>query len=170
MRRLYFLSPTLEATRQIVDELLLARIPQRDIHVIANHSVALENLPEATVLENSDLIPALQKGAAIGGATGLLAGLVAIAFPPAGLVLAGGAVLMASTVAGAGVGAWAASLIGISTPNSRLRQFEDAVARGEFLILVDVPSNREEEIKALILRTHPETEVHATEPLTPAFP
>ena len=160
MHRLYFLSPSLESAKQVVNELLLARIPQNNVHVIANHAVTLENLPEASVLENSDFIPALQKGAAVGGATGLLAGLVAVAFPPAGLVLAGGAVLMASTLAGAGVGAWASSLIGISTPSSRLKEFEEAVARGQLLLLVDVPADREQEIQALIARTHPEATIH----------
>ncbi len=170
MHRLYFLSPNLQSAKQVVDALLLARIPQQNVHVVANHNVALENLPEASVLENSDLIPALQKGAAVGGATGLLAGLVAVAFPPAGLVLASGAVLMATTLAGAGVGAWASSLIGISTPSSRLKEFEDAVARGELLLLVDVPAEREQEIKSLIARTHPEAIIHHLDSMAPALP
>ena len=160
MHRLYFLSPSLESAKQVVNELLLARIPQNNVHVVANHAVTLDNLPEASVLENSDFIPALQKGAAVGGATGLLAGLVAVAFPPAGLVLAGGAVLMASTLAGVGVGAWASSLIGISTPSSRLKEFEEAVAKGQLLLLVDVPADREQEIQELIAKTHPEATIH----------
>lgn len=168
MHRLYFLSPNLESAKAVVNELLLARVPQKNIHVVANHAVTLEDLPEASVLENSDLIPALQKGAAIGGGTGLLAGLVAVAFPPAGLVLAGGAVLMATTLAGAGVGAWASSLIGISTPNSRLEEFEEAVARGELLLLVDVAADREQEVEALIAKTHPEATIHKLGSMAPA--
>ena len=35
MRRLYFLIPTVDSAKNIVDELLLARIEQRHIHIAA---------------------------------------------------------------------------------------------------------------------------------------
>jgi hypothetical protein len=35
MRRLYFLLPDLAVTRTVVDELLLARVEERHIHIIA---------------------------------------------------------------------------------------------------------------------------------------
>ncbi|RMD67961.1 MAG: DUF1269 domain-containing protein, partial [Gammaproteobacteria bacterium] len=87
MRRLYFLVPDVETAKKIVDELLLARVEERHIHLIAKEGTPMEDLPEATFLQKTDFIPALERGLAIGGATGLLAGLVAVTFPPAGLVL-----------------------------------------------------------------------------------
>lgn len=72
-RRLYFLVPKINTTKNIVDELLVARIPEKHIHVIAKEGVLLENLPEASLLEKSDFIPALEKGLSLGGVTGILA-------------------------------------------------------------------------------------------------
>jgi hypothetical protein len=169
MRRIYFLIPDHDTTKKIVDELLLARIEERHIHVIAKEGAPMEDLPEASLMQKSDFVPALERGATIGGATGVVCGLVAMTFPPAGLVLGGGAVL-AMALAGAGVGAWLSSMIGISIPNSCLKHFEKAIEEGEFLMLIDVPKERLEEIEKAIKQHHPDADLGGTEPHIPAFP
>ena len=110
MRRIYFLVPDLESAHKVTEELLLARIEERHIHVIAKEGVELGDLPEASLLQTSDVIPAVERGLAVGGATGILAGVAAVTFPPAGLVLGGGAVL-ATALIGSGMGAWMSSMI-----------------------------------------------------------
>lgn len=171
MRRLYFLVPTVESATQIVDELLLARIEERHIHIAAkdHHMLEEANLPEANLLQESDFIPALERGLTVGGATGLVAGIVAVTFPPAGLVLGGGAILAAS-LAGAGVGAWVSSMIGADAPNTQLKEFENAIQQGQLLMMLDVPTARVDEIIELVKKHHPEAEVEGTEPTVPAFP
>lgn len=169
MRRIYFLLPDAGSARRIVDELLLARVEWRHIHVLAHAGVPLEELPQATLAQRSDLLPALARGVGAGGVTGMLAGLAALAFPPAGLTIAGGAVL-GMTLAGAGFGAWMASMVGVDLPSSRLKPFEDALARGELLMMIDVPAERVGEIEALVRRHHPEADLEGTEPTIPAFP
>jgi hypothetical protein len=119
MIRLYFLVPDVDSARKINDELLLARIEEKHIHVIAKEGTPMDDVPEADLAQRSDLISALERGAAIGGVTGILAGIAAVAFPPSGLVLGGGAIL-ATGLAGAGVGALSSSLIGVDVPNSRI--------------------------------------------------
>lgn len=168
MRRLYFLLPDVATARTVVDELLLARIEERHIHVIAKEGVALEDLPEASLVQKSDLVPAVERGLALGGATGVVAGLVALTLPT-GLVLGGGA-LLAIGLAGAGVGALMSSMIGVDAPNSQLKDFQKAVENGEILMLVDVPKNRVDEIQDLVKGHHPEAEIEGTEPTIPPFP
>lgn len=168
MRRIYFLAPNNAVSRKIVDELLLARIEARHIHVLAKENTPMEDLPEASHLQKSDVIPALEQGLAVGGGTGLLVGLVAVALPGVP-VLAGGAIL-ASTLAGAGFGAWVSSMIGSSVGNRRIQQFDEAIEKGEFLFMIDVPKERVEEIETLIKAHHPDAEFGGTEPEIPAFP
>ncbi|CAL1241082.1 DUF1269 domain-containing protein [Candidatus Methylocalor cossyra] len=168
MKRIYFLVPDIETTRRIVDDLLLARVEERHIHVLAKRNRPLEHLPEATFMQKTDFVPALEQGLALGGATGMLAGLVAVALPT-GLVLGGGAVL-ALTLAGAGLGAWFSSMIGASVGNRRVKAFEDAIERGELLVMVDVPKERVEEIEALVKKHHPNAQCEGTEPFMPPFP
>ncbi len=169
MRRIYFLVPSVASARAIVDELLLARVEQRHIHIVAREGTPLEDLPEAGIAQTSDLIPAIEKGLAAGGLSGLLAGALAVTFPPAGLVLGGGA-LLGLTAFGAGFGAWMSSMVGIGLPSGRLKPFEDAIARGELLMMIDVPRDRVEEIEAVVRRHHPEAELEGVEPNQPIFP
>ncbi|MCC8397462.1 DUF1269 domain-containing protein [Paraburkholderia sp. MMS20-SJTR3] len=169
MRRLYFLVPETTTARAIVDDLLRARVTWRHIHVLANHSVALEQLPEASLLQSSDVVHSLERGVALGGATGALVGLVALVFPPAQLAIAGGAVV-ALTVAGAGFGAWTAAMIGVDEPNARLERFRDAITAGQILIMADVPGSREEEIEEMVAVHFPRAAVEGAEATTPIFP
>ena len=70
MRRIYFLSPDIATTKQIVDDLLLALIEERHIHVVAKRGTELEDLPEANLLQKSDFVPAVERGLAVGGSAG----------------------------------------------------------------------------------------------------
>jgi anti-sigma factor RsiW len=160
MRRLYFLLPSVDSATHVVNDLTASGIEKDHIHVIANKSIPLQDLPEAGTAEKSDLIPSVQRGLAVGGASGLLAGLMAVALPVG--VLAGGAIVLGATAAGAGIGAWASSMIGISTPNPEIAQFEEAIKQGQLLMLVDVPEERISEIKSLVSRHHPEARIYET--------
>ena len=169
MRRIYFLLPDVEVARKVVDELLLARIDVNHIHVIAKEGTAMMDLPEASLAQKSDVVTALERGIGVGGATGLLAGVVAVSFPPAGLVLGGGA-LLGIALAGTGFGALMSTMIGVSAPNSRHKQFEDAIQQGELLMLVDVPKDRVDEIETMVKQQHSEVDIEGTEPTIPVFP
>jgi hypothetical protein len=61
-------------------------------------------------------------------------------------------------------------MIGISAPSSRLKDFETAIAKGELLMMVDVPKVRVDEITTLVRQHHPEAVIEGTEPVIPAFP
>jgi len=73
-------------------------------------------------------------------------------------------------VLGALFGAWASSMIGISTPSSRLKRFEPAIEQGQILLMVDVPRSRVDEIEARLQGLHPEAHLEGVEPNIPAFP
>ncbi len=169
MRRIYFLVPDIATTKKIVDELLQARIEERHIHVIAKRGTPLEDLPEANLLQKSDFVPAVEQGLMLGGSTGMLAGLVAIVLPPASTVIAGG-ILLATTLAGAGVGAWLSGMVGMSVGNRRTKEFEEAIEAGHLLLLADVPTDRVDEIEKRVKQHLPTVEIEGTEPHIPAFP
>ena len=169
MRRLYFMLPDLSTTNTVVNELLLKRIDEHHMHIIAKEGTPLGDLPEAGLLQKSDFIPAVERGVAVGGVTGLLAGIAAITFPPAGLILGGGAVL-ATSLAGAGFGAWMSGMIGVDVHNTQITQFEDGIQRGEILMMVDVPKTKVEEIEKLVHSHYPQAQMGGTEPNIPAFP
>ena len=169
MKRLYFLLPDAETAKGIVDELLLKRVAEHHIHLVAREDTMLKDLPKASLTHRTDLIPALERGLTLGGATGAVAGLVAVSFPPLGLALGGGAALGIALL-GSGFGAWASAMLGVSTPNSQLKQFQEDIQNGKLLMMIDIPASRVEEIEQLIKSHHPEANVEGTEPTVPPFP
>lgn len=168
-RRLYFMVPDATSARQIRDELLLARIEDGHIHVLARDGLPLSGLHEASILQKSDFVHGAETGLAVGGGIGIIAGLVAVFFPPAGVELQLVTILLTALV-GAVFGAWVASMVASSIPNSRLKTFESAIAAGRVLMMVDTPAGRVDEIKKRVAAHHPEAMNSGIEPTIPAFP
>ncbi|HUX90750.1 MAG TPA: DUF1269 domain-containing protein [Gallionellaceae bacterium] len=168
MKRIYFLIPNIDMAKKIVNELLLERIDERHMHVLAKRGTAMEDLPEASYLQKSDFIPALEQGLTLGGFTGLISGLVAMAYP-GGPMLPGGTIL-ATSLAGAVFGALASSMIGSSVGNRQIKQFSEAIEKGDFLLMIDLPKQRIDEIEKVVKRNHPDAMSRGTEPTIPAFP
>lgn len=168
MKRIYFLIPNIEMAKNIVNELLLERIDERHLHVLAKRGTEMGNLPEATFLQKSDFIPALEQGLTLGGFTGFVSGVVALGLT-GGPIMIGGTIL-ATSLAGACVGALMSSMIGSSVGNRQIHQFSEAIDKGEFLMMVDLPKQRVEEIEQVVYKNHPEAKCGGTEPTIPAFP
>jgi len=158
MRRLFFLTPDRDSCQAIVQELEGAGVPERHLHVIASIEQGLEGLPEAGMLQKTEFLHGLEIGAGLGGSAGLMGGLLAMTFPPAGLVLGGGA-LLAGGVAGAGFGAVVSALMSSHEHNHELDTYEPAIERGEVLLMVDVPKRDLARTKELILGHHPEAHI-----------
>ena len=158
VRRVYVLLPTEASCYAVVTELEEMRISASQLHVVAGLTHDLRDLPEANVWQRTELAHGIEWGLGLGGVAGLLGGLLVVAFPPAGIVLGGGA-LMAGTAVGAGFGALVTALLGSQEHNHRLDVFRRALDRGQLLLMVDVPRQRESEVRATILRHHPEAEI-----------
>jgi uncharacterized membrane protein len=169
-RRIYWLLPDLASARRTMDDLLLARISEPHIHFVAREGIDLSDLHAANVLQSSDVVRAAQAGLVIGGAVGAVLGvLVALFFPIFGTAPEWGMVAVLSII-GAGFGAWASSMIGVSTPNNRLKRFQSAIEQGQILLMVDVPHSRVDDIEARLQALHPEAHLEGVEPNIPAFP
>lgn len=167
MERIYFLAPNIDITKKIVDVLLLERIEERRIHVLAKRNTPLENLPEASFLQKSDFIPALEQGMAIGGLAGIVLGGFALAY--LGDLKQVGMIILVCALAGVGFGAWVSSMVGSSIGSRRLKQFAEAIESGEFLMMIDVPAKRVEGVEQLVKASYPEASHEGTE-INPSFP
>lgn len=168
-RRCYFVLPDAATAQQVENQLLLARIPNHHIHFIAKNEASLEDLPLANIAQKSDIVHGMELGLIAGGATGALAGLLAYLQPEVASWLGLGIVLVLG-LAGALIGAWVSGMVGISMPNSRLRQFSKTLEEGHVLLMVDTPKERVDEITDLIQRRYPSSQSHGIEPTIPAFP
>jgi hypothetical protein len=168
-RRLYFLLPDVESARLTANDLLLARVEFRHMHFLARRGMDLGDLHEANPLQKTDLVHGAEVGLVLGGVCGLLLGLFVVFSPPPGVTLEF-IIVLATAIGGALLGAWVASLVGASVPNSRIKQYQARIEAGAILLMVDLPPARIEEIRALVHQRHPEASGGAMEPTQPAFP
>jgi hypothetical protein len=105
-RRLYFILPDIETARAMLNEMLLARIECRHVHFLSRRDTLPDDLPEANVLQKTDIVHGAQVGVAIGGIVGAVAGGLLVFFPPEGVTLKLITILVVA-IGGALFGAWA---------------------------------------------------------------
>ncbi len=171
-KRLYFTMPDVENTRKAVEELLLARIESRHIHVMANDTTTVRDLPEANSMQKTDVVHGMEVGVISGGTAGVLAALVTLFVGPAALenVAAEGGLVLALGLIGAGFGFWFSGMTGSDIPNTQLKRFKKDLEAGRILLMVDVHEDWIPQIRELIKKHHIEAKDGGLEPEIPVFP
>ena len=144
MTRHVYLTHDLAHAREALSTLHMQGIGNEAISLVARSDIELERIPDSMKEADTDAVPAALRGMGVGGASGLLAGLVATVFTPLGVTLAGAAAIGAI---GALVGGWSSAMVGASLPDPVRQQFEDEIAAGRILVLVDVADGREPAVR-----------------------
>jgi hypothetical protein len=168
-RRLYFLLPDVECATRTANDLLLARVDDRHMHCLARRGTDLGELHEASYLIKTDLMRGAGIGLFFGALAGVILGTMIVNHPPEG-THPGLAAAVLSALVGAALGMWLGSMAASAVPNSRLRQFDDQLARGKVLMIVDVPYEKVDRIRDVVAARHPEVVASSMETRYPAFP
>lgn len=168
MQRYYFLVPNSQTTVNIAHELTGLGLGRNEVHVMGKDHDLLdkEKLNEATLIQTSDVFNAGKRGLMVGAPLGLVLGIVIASILEVPTSYEGKAVLIILMGFFGGLfGLWASTLVGVSVQDVKVKKFRDDLKRGAFLMMVDPPSGREEEITSIVHRHHPEV---AIEQMTPA--
>ena len=80
--KLKFMLPNIKAAANARNKLLLATVPNESICFLAKPETDLGELKPAAVLDRSDSLQQALRGFYTGAGLGLVAGLLALAFPP----------------------------------------------------------------------------------------
>lgn len=147
-RRIYA-TPNLAAAHAALAAARDTGIDRDSLSLIARSDIEMDAVPDDLREAHTDMVPAALRGAAGGGAVGLVAGLVAVAVPPLGITLAG-AGLMAAV--GALVGSWSSALVGASVPDPVRRQFEETIEAGQILLVIDAEEQPLQRAEAAVLQ------------------
>lgn len=145
-----FSVPDLAAARDALQAARQAGLTDENLSLIARSDIELDSIQDRHKDASTDFMPAALRGAATGGAAGLVAGLAAIAFPPLGVTLAGAALL---TVGGAAVGTWVSALVGSTVEDPVRRKFETEIAEGRILVVLDAEDPQLPAAEAAIMQT-----------------
>lgn len=138
--RFVYSTRDLAHAREVLSGLRAAGFRLEQISLVARSDIELERIPDALKEADTDSVPAALRGVGLGGATGLLAGLAAMVFAPVGITVAGAAAIGAI---GALVGGWSSALMGSALPDPVRQQFDEEIAAGRLLVLVDADTEQE---------------------------
>lgn len=148
-RRAVGVFSTRRETEQALGELRAAGFDMDRVSVIAKDSDSKGDIAGIDVQESADnkadegATKGALTGGTLGGLTGLLVGLGLVAIPGIGPIMLAGAsaTAIATTLAGTALGAAAGSLIGalvgLGIPEEEAKVYNDRVARGDYLVLLD---------------------------------
>jgi hypothetical protein len=168
-RRLYFLLPDVASATRSADDLLLARVEDRHMHFLARRGTELGELHEASYRLKTDLTRGAAIGLVLGALGGVILGYLIVNHPPEG-THPGLLAAVLATLFGGALGTWMGSMAATAVPNSRLRQFDDEIAHGKVLMVVDVPYEKVDRIRDIVAARHPEVLATSQETRYPAFP
>ncbi|MBD1829729.1 general stress protein [Microcoleus vaginatus GB1-A2] len=140
---------TRRETEHALGELRAAGFDMDRVSVIAKDSDSKGDIAGIDVQESADnkadegATKGALTGGTLGGLTGLLVGLGLVAIPGIGPIMLAGAsaTAIATTLAGTALGAAAGSLIGalvgLGIPEEEAKAYNDRVASGDYLVLLD---------------------------------
>jgi len=161
---MYYLSPSLDETHRISDDLHEAGVNDWFLHVVSKDEAGLkkEQLHSSNYLETLDLLRDGFIGANVGfifGAVGVFALMLMEPFGP-NVPAYVYAILVALATC---FGAWEGGLYGVATENQKLKRFHDDIESGLYLILIYARKGEGENIKSMMGRKHPQARHVATD-------
>ncbi|HFD12745.1 MAG TPA: hypothetical protein ENJ32_09810 [Crenotrichaceae bacterium] len=164
MRKLYYLTDDIISVEQISKDLHNHGITYWNFCVHSKDEVGLHKrrVHSASYLQQRDVIRHGERGAIIGFILATLAVLYVMYAKPFGAethALVYVAIFGFITM----FGAWAGGLNGLATENQSIAKFHDEVTAGKHLLMIDVKKEKEEFVKQLMQKNHPEAEYKGSE-------
>lgn len=154
-RRLYFLLPDRAHALQVVDELSNSGISPEHIHALGDRRTRLDGLPASTLRQDRDSASRLEKF--LWNANLVSFAVALCVFIALVLTLHWSWWLLTPVVVM--VGNFLAGLSFTSVPNTHLGEFQDALAHGEILLMVDVAETEVAKVEQQVHHQHPEAAI-----------
>jgi len=164
MKCLYYLSPTLDMSQKVSDDLHEIGLSDWYLHTIGRDETGLlqKHINSNNYLETLDLY----HGTTVGGILGFLFGLVFVGiaayFEPFGVALNSTHYFLIILYVVL-FGLWEGGLYGIDVENKKIKRFHNDIEAGKFLMLVYVEMEQEETIISMMKQKHPESKLVATD-------
>lgn len=155
MKRLYYLTRTLESVEEVSEDMHQHGVTDWRFHVVSKNEAGLftHNLHSASILYRSDLIRYMERGAIIGGFSAFC---TILPLATSDLLNLGVGVWLAIALFLTAAGAWVGGIGGISTENYKIRQFHQQIDSGLYLIMVDIKKQDVEAMERSMKKKHPE--------------
>lgn len=157
MKRIYYLTDTIDSTEQISKDLHSAGISDWNFHVLSKDEAGLykRHIHSANYFQRLDIIRNAERGAMLG----LLVGIYGMIYINTSQPFGPDPGLMAYvTVSGVLTlfGAWTGGLAGLGVENQKISRYHDDLEAGKYLVMIDVKAGEEDRVHDLMSQKHPE--------------
>jgi uncharacterized membrane protein len=128
---------------EAIEGLISQGYDKQDICVVGKDLKNVTHVSDETGVVAEETATGALTGGTIGGVTGLLVGVGALAIPGAGPIIAAGpiATSLIGAIAGAGLGGLAGALIGLGISEEEAEYYGNSVKEGNILVLTKESSN-----------------------------
>jgi len=151
MKRLYYLTDSIDAAERLSDCLHQEGITDWNFHVLGKDkaNIVRHNLHSTTPIQELDIIRSGERGILIGFTVGILLTCYVALFTSFGANLnwfgqTAGVLLFAC------FGAWVGGMVGVSSENYKIRRFHKDIERGSYLLLVDVSRDQKSQVETMV--------------------
>ena len=153
MKRIYYITSHIDSADGISNDMHEAGITDWNFHVVSKDQNGLHtrHINPAHYWQQFDLVHSALRGTMIGAAAGLLMGVIVNLAAGFGWLSIPLLVLI-----GALFGAWLGAFIGLYHENYKIARFHDDIEAGKYLIMIDVHKDKEDLVRSLMERYHPE--------------
>jgi LytS/YehU family sensor histidine kinase len=156
-KKLFCILPNTEGCKFLISQLKNIGVSETDIRVVNNQDSSLEDLHKATQLQKTELAHGIKLGVSVGCLAGLLGGILAVIFPPSGVIPDEAAILLIiTTLTGGFFGGFVSALIAAALSSHTLEDCHNAIVNGNTLLVLNVPIHHFNDRIALIKTLYPE--------------
>jgi len=162
MKRLFYLVKKIDSVEKISEDLHDHGIKDWRFHILSRDTAGIytRQLHGASILDKTDIVRWVARGALIGGAVTVTAMVVSML---TGLFTLPASAWLALVAFGVFAGGGTAGFGGITAENYRIRPFHKALENGDHLVMVDVYDKDEAEMKRLMKKNHPEARLQGAD-------
>lgn len=160
MKRLYYLTDSIDLTEEISNKLHAAGITDWHFHVLSKDEAGLKThrIHSANYLQAYDIVHSGERGAMLGIIVGILAAIATLIFQPFEKTLGIGTLAVVIAIITM-FGAWVGGLLGISSENYKISRFHQDIEEGKHLIMVDIKPHQEIKVRQLMQSEFPEAKL-----------
>ena len=157
MKRLYYLTDSLESVSKISEDLHHDGITDWNINVLSKDEAGLyhRHIHSANLFQVNDIIHSGELGALLGGVLGLSVAVILGMWNPVGISLSFPFLILVAGVFTL-FGTWSGGLAGVTRENYKTARFHQELENGHYLIMIDVSKDQEKIIRFHLGQYHPE--------------
>ena len=157
MKRLYYLTSSLDSVSGISQDMHNQGIDDWHIHVLSRNKAGLyhRQVHSSHIFQENDVIHSGELGAILGGATGLVLAVIIESWTPFGAPLPLPVLILIAGIFTL-FGTWSGGLAGVTRENYKIARFHDDLEQGKHLVMIDVSRRKEQTVRYHLEKYHPE--------------